>query len=498
MLRPASAHSLILTDDSLLLYAIFLGLGSFFVALLSYNFVDIDLWHELALIRESLSAGRLLTADPYAYTPTIRPWIDHEWGAGAIAYFAIHWLGSGALLILKFSLALGCGYCCLRCARLGGADYRISGACAPLAIALSYLGFFTLIRAQAYSFFFTALLLLLLQMDDRGSRKWIIPWFAIFPIWLNVHGGFVVGLGLLSLHCLEAMLLRKSFRHLLLVLIAMCLEIFLNPYGRAYVGYLARALTMARPYSAEWNPVWELGSYRTIVFVVAVLIAFFVLASRGIRGLPGILPLSATLFEATLHRKLLPFFAIAWLCYIPPALQETAAGAWLLRFTHRRRNFWLAAWVMLACISVAGAVRHKFWQISVPQPIYPVGPVDYLAEQKFHGNILVPFRLGSYVSWKLFPNCKVSLDSRYEEVYPDNVVRDVFNFYDAQPDWHSTLTKDPTDLVLVPKDVPLQKKMRESNWPRIYVDQQFELYAKPGSAIPVVDRSSYSFVGVFP
>jgi len=496
--EPASAHSVPETDDRPLRYAIFFGLSSFLVALLAYNFIDVDLWHEIALIRESISAGHLLKLDPYAYTPTIRPWIDHEWGAGGIAYFSIRWLGSRALLILKFSLAWGTGYFCVRCARLGGADFRMLGVCAPLAIGLSQFGFSTVVRAQAYSFFFTALLLLVLEIDRQGSQKWIMPWLAVFLIWLNVHGGFVVGIGLLGLHSIEAIIRRRPFRHLVAVLIAMCLEVFINPYGTAYVSYLARALTMARAYSAEWRPVWDLGPYWIVSFVVATMIFLFALTAHGIRGVPGIFSLTATLIEAALHRKLLPLFAIAWICYVPASLQRTAVGAWFVQFTRRRRRFWITAWVVFACLSLGVAVRLKFWELSMPQAIYPVGAVEYLAEQKFHGNIFVPFRLGSYVSWKLFPNCKVSLDSRYEEVYPDSVVQDVFNFYGAQPDWRSTLTKYATDLVLVPKDAPVEQRISEINWAKVYVDQQFELYAKPGTTLPVVDRRGSSFAGGLP
>lgn len=498
VLVHGSAHFVSEADDRPLRYAIFFGLSSFLVALLAYNFVDVDLWHEIALIRESVSAGHLLRLDPYAYTPTIRPWIDHEWGAGGIAYFVIRWLGSRALLILKFSLALGAGYFCVRCARLAGADFRMLGMCALLAIGLSQFGLSTVLRAQAYTFFFTALLLLALQIDSHGSRKWIMPWLAVFLIWLNVHGGFVVGIGLLGLHSAEAILRGKAFRHLVVVLIAMCLEVFANPYGTAYVSYLARALTMTRLYSAEWRPVWGLGPYWTVSFGVAAMIFLFALTANGMRSMPGVLPLTATLIEAALHRKLLPVFAIAWLCYVPASLQRTAVGTWFVQFARRRRRFWFAAWVAFACLSASAAIRQKFWELSVPQAIYPVGAVEYLAEQKFRGNVFVPFRLGSYVSWKLFPDCKVSLDSRYEEVYPDRVVQDVFNFYGAQADWRSALTKYSTDLVLVPKDAPVEQKIGELNWTLVYVDQQFELYARPGTVLPVVDRSSFLFAGRLP
>jgi hypothetical protein len=212
----------------------------------------------------------------------------------------------------------------------------------------------------------------------------------------------------------------------------------------------------------------------------------------------GILPLAATAIEAALHRKLLPFFAIAWLCYVPSYLQETPVGRWLLQFMQRRAQFMRVAWTVSACIGIAASVRQKPWQMSVPQPMYPVGPVQYLSRQQFKGNVMVPFRLGAYVSWKLFPAVKVSLDSRYEETYPDRVVGSIFRFYEAASDWRSTLEAFPTDMVLVPRDAPISKAMPESGWNRVYLDQQFELYLRPGRFMPEEDNTSVLFVGVFP
>jgi hypothetical protein len=492
-----AGHSRIPADDPQLRNAIWLGLASFLLALISYNFVDIDLWHEMALIRESLVAGHLITADPYAYTPTV-PWIDHEWGAGAIAYLATKWLGSRALIVVKLALAAGTGICCLRCAGRTGADFRLLAVCAPLAIFLAYLGFFTVVRAQAYSFFFTALLLLLLQLDRNGSRRWIVTWLLVFPLWLNLHGGFVVGLGLLGLHTVEQILRRNPFRHVVLVLAAMCLEVSVNPYGTAYLRYLRHALTMPRPYIPEWWPLWYLGPCWIFAFLLALALMLYALLSQGWRRMPGVLLLSATAVEAALHRKLLPFFAIAWLSAVPACLGATSLGGWLVHFMQRRRQFCLVATLAFTSVCLIAAVRQKFWQVSVPQPLYPVGAVQYLAEQSFHGNLFTPFRLGAYVSWKLYPGVKVSLDSRYEEVYPDAVVRDVFAFYDARHDWELALSAYPTDVVLVPRDSPACEQMQHINWSKVYSDRQFLLYARPGITLPVVDRSSSSFAGNLP
>ena len=474
------------------------GSTLFFLSLISYNFVDIDIWHQMALIRESVRAGHLLRTDPFAYTPTLAPWIDHEWGAGAIAYFATHWLGGRALLILKFLLAAATGALCWRCTTKLGADFRIASLCAPLAALLAYLGFFAAIRAQVYSFVFTALLVLFWQEIDERPRVWLLGWLLAFLLWVNLHGGFVVAIGLMAVYCIEKALRGDDYRRLLLALLGMMLLVGMTPYGPSYFGYLRRALWMARPYAPEWRPVWDLGSVWVIGFLLAVGLVVYAVASVGVRKTPGILPLAATAGEAAMHRKLLPVFAVAWLCYAPFYLQQTPAGRWLVKFSQRRRHFVLVAWTALAAVSFVAAVRQRPWELRVPQPIYPVGAVEYLADQRFQGNLMVPFRLGAYVSWKLYPAVKVSLDGRYEEVYSDEVMREIFNFYEAGPGWRATLDAYPSDAVLAPRTAPVCDQMRETAWAPAYQDQDFVLYARPGRSLKVQDNRARLFSGVLP
>lgn len=326
----------------------------------------------------------------------------------------------------------------------------------------------------------------------------MIAGLAIFPLWVNLHAGFVVAICLTGVHTVEQVLRRKRVRYLLWLLAGMCCEIVVNPYGIGYFGYLRRALLMARPYAPEWGAVWSLGNPWTVGFVVAVLVALYSVWSIGWRGASGVLVLMATAVEAAIHRKMLPLFAIAWFCYVPGYLQETALGTWWTEFAQRRRRFLSTAWIVFACVCVVAAIRQKPWQLVVPQPLYPVGPVQYLAKQKFAGNLMVPFRQGAYVSWKLYPAVKVSLDSRYEVAYPDAVVKEIFDFYDGRQGWLSTLRDLPTDAVLIPKEDRVSRLMQETDWHRVYTDQQFEIYARPGSRLQAEDCESKSFEGVFP
>jgi hypothetical protein len=127
-----------------------------------------------------------------------------------------------------------------------------------------------------------------------------------------------------------------------------------------------------------------------------------------------------------------------------------------------------------------------------------VGAVEYLAQQGFRGNLMTPFRLGAYVSWKLYPAVRVSLDGRYEEVYSDEVMRRIFDFYDGKQDWRATLEAYPSDAVLAPRTTSICNMMRETAWTAAYQDQDFVLYTRPGLSLPVTDHLGQRFTGLFP
>ncbi len=59
-------------------------LVSMFFRNLSNTVVDLDLWHQMALVREGIRLGYFPLKDQFAYTPTIFPSVHHEWGSGAM------------------------------------------------------------------------------------------------------------------------------------------------------------------------------------------------------------------------------------------------------------------------------------------------------------------------------------------------------------------------------------------------------------------------------
>jgi hypothetical protein len=80
---------------------------------------------------------------------------------------------------------------------------------------------------------------------------------------------------------------------------------------------------------------------------------------------------------------------------------------------------------------------------------YPLGAVDYIKEHSLSGNILTEFHWGEYLIWALYPQCRVSLDGRYEQVYPEDISREFFDFIYARGEYQQFLNKYPPDMILL-------------------------------------------------
>ncbi len=115
----------------------------------------------------------------------------------------------------------------------------------------------------------------------------------------------------------------------------------------------------------------------------------------------------------------------------------------------------------LAVLGVVVAVPRQPWQLTIPttaggptgdQIIYPAGAVAYLRQQGFQGNLITPFVEGAYVSWELWPDVKVSLDSRFDVAYQDGLLEEQERFYRMEAGWQEFLWRYPTDAVLLCPD----------------------------------------------
>lgn len=469
--------------------------------------IDPDLWHEMALAREIVELRMVPRADSFAYTPTIEPVVHHEWGAGMVAFGVASSLGKPGILWLRVLLTVTLAGLCWICARRRGAGLPLLSFLAPVAIFLADEGFST-IRAQLYSFVGAALLLNLLDRDRAGKRWWLLLWLPVFVLWLNVHAGFLVGAGLFAVHWLEQAVRRQPHWHVFACGVVMIALIAANPYGLEYYGYLFRAALMPRPLVAEWAPLWASSPAKMILFALSLGVFVFALLKNKSGPLAGWPLVAVTALVAIRSQRLLPFYAIAWFCYVPGALTTTAIGWGARRLWCRRPALLAVVWSVMAVVFTSLAWSLQPWQLVVPgQPMpklgttmyYPVGGVEYLRRHRFAGNLMTPFEWGAYVTWRLYPQVRISMDGRYEVAFPLDLVDESYAFYMAQEGWETVLDKYPTDAILVPKRLPVARQLAQvPGWRRCYGDDAFEIYVRAESPLPSADARGVEFFDTFP
>lgn len=498
------------SEERLLIASFWLAMASILLWILTGNYVDQDLWHLMSLGRELVQVRAFPTQDQFAYTPTKLEFVHHEWGAGLLSYALAVTAGGTGIVLLKILLGVATAAVTGFTVRLGRPPLHLLTLTVPVSLILMVPGFGTL-RPQIYSYLFFAVLLYCLALDRMGRRRWLMIWPVLFVVWLNVHGGFVLAFLAVGAEWLERVVRKEPAKHIFLLGLGMVLLIAVNPYGLSFYVYMAHAITMPRPQIGEWQPVWTIWHtqpIRVLLFAASIGLSLAGLWIKRRSSPHGTLLLLLLGIGSLNTQRLGFFFAIAFAVTAPALLEAT-------RIDETMRRFWKAATPVL--MPLFGVVSVVFLYIAVMRgpltirvPVdseksgtlavwYPEGVVSYLRENRVQGNMMVQFTLGAYISWKLFPAVKVSMDSRYEAVYPAWLVEENIELYRTAENWEQIVTKYPTDMILVYPQTPLMKAVEGSrNWKAAYRDNSFALFVHADSQLPYTDRRGKTILAAFP
>ena len=455
--------------------AIAIGVGAWFHPAVSGS----DLWWHLATGREIAGSAGIPTVDSFSHTASGAAWMNHEWlwQLGAWGTYRIH---PDALAYLNFALLLAVFGIAARVAERASGSLLAAGAVAWLAAAASH-GFLD-VRPHVVSLLFVVVFLL---TRERRFAPWL--WPPLFLVWVNLHSGFMFGIGMVGLFVLfrtfEAS--REAGRLVLpracwVGLVASVLVIGLNPQGfeivRFPLGYIdsdARFRSFV-----EWLPPgFQLDprGFEGRFFWLLVVTAFGVLPA--IRRSPFLVALAfVTALMALTSRRFIPLFALT---AMPVAAMALAEG---LEYVKRRFRYLDHPGVQAATALLAIAVALGLWsQVRFyPNPLYrwtqgelyPSGALAYL---KALPN--PPKHLLNLYSWGGFimlhaPEIPVFIDGRANTVYDEATYEAYRRAYDAQAGYEQTLREYEVDGILATPFDPIAKALenKPQEWEVAYVD----------------------------
>ncbi len=143
-----------------------------------------------------------------------------------------------------------------------------------------------------------------------------------------------------------------------------------------------------------------------------------------------------------------PFLGVAALAFVGPFLEQAFKD---LR-TRLKLNPLIPTGIIY--VGIAFYVTAKLLPGASLQPLAPIGedPVretDILALSGATGNLATPFAWGSYLSWRLYPKIKISMDGRYETTYPESTFALNNDFFDHENDWFRLCHDYKVDYVIL-------------------------------------------------
>ena len=458
---------------------------------------DPDLWGYLAFGRLFWNSAQFPLRDVFSYVPTLYPWVYHEWLTGVLFYPIYVKFGGEGLQLLKYVLGLTTfGLIYLTARNRGNSPL----GCA-IGVCLVIRGWaYSPVRAQVFTCLFFALTLYLVdtaRLRQNGRRLWFVVFIMV--LWCNLHGGFLMGLGLIGLYCIGALISRHRFSQYAGILLLSGLVTLINPYGLNYWSFLVRAISMPRPEIYEWASIqkaFQLGyvSRTEIVNLAAmILLGLFLMMRTRWKDITAGLALSVTLVLGLLHIRHLVFYYLLMGAFLPSLftyyIQEMQFNPKFIKMSNRASKTCLLFVVtLISAWAFVGFIQKfplRLEIISKPdlvgrttQLYYPVGAVTYIQQRRLSGNILTEFGWGEYLIWKLYPACKIALDGRYETVYPDEVTRSYFEFFKAGQSCQ--FVRDyPPDMILLAIRPKVYEMIKSGNkWQEIYSDAGSVLFIR--------------------
>jgi hypothetical protein len=406
-----------------------------------------DFWWHLATGRAIVARGGIPTTDSFSYTQFGQPFYNQSWLAELLMY-GLHQLGGIELILLVQSLVIALAYgLLLRLCIISTGRLRFSVALLLLAtLPLSFSNW--VVRPQSYTFpIFVGFMTILAEYRlGRSNRLWLLP--VLMVLWVNLHGGFVLGLSLIGITFVGEFL--KSFTTnrppttdhrppttdsrllprlgpLLLWGALTALAVLLNPRGLGVLSYVRNLLgsSSVTTLVEEWAPptIRDAGGGGLIFFLFVIGCSAVLIYARRRPDLTDML-----LFGAFLWLALGATRNIVWFGFVATPLLVTQAATLLPAPRPIRRpagspalNAVLIG--MLSLLLVLGLPWIKPY-LDLPPSVggllaedTPVVAVEQLrAEPQQARHLFHSEGYGSYLIWAA-PEQPVFIDTRIE-LYP--------------------------------------------------------------------------------
>ncbi|WP_146368965.1 hypothetical protein [Symmachiella macrocystis] len=475
------------------------ALSVMFVLLSHVPLWHTDLWGHLQYGEILCTEKAIPATEPIMPLAAGVPFVDSAWLSQVIAFKVFESAGVAGLQCLYAACITACCGLLLWLSHRHGRGPVISLAAVAVWLALEWQQL-PVIRPQlAGAVCFLALLTCLSQRRYSVSVFVIVT--GLMLLWANLHGSFIMGLGLLSCFTLGRAIdvVRRSkrltaiahdtkTRQLLVLTLCGGLAVFVNPYGPQLYFHV---LTFARNPNLADLTEWKLLSFTSQqgqIFAAAVIFLIPMLYFSPRRITTAEILLLTGLGAATVWTSRM----IVWFAPIAAYVFALHGGALWNRYVFHprprplgtpRRN-WARTTLVAVAIMTAGAFSPLGRLIWSGPPVdfnaavssqTPVAAAEFLLERQPAGQMFNTYEWGDYLSWvghrhaQRWPIYVAS----HAHLVPRQVWVDYMALIGAPADWEQRLEQYDVQTVVIDhrnRSALISRLRASDHWTLVFED----------------------------
>ena len=459
-------------------------------------------WH-IRTGQQILATHAIPRVDLFSSTMTGKPWFAWEWLYDLVVGQLEATLGLNGVVWLTALVIAAVFAWTFRLLIARGTNVLVALALVLLAVAGSMIHF--LARPHVVSWLFTLAWFWILDSSERDDfaggggpgRPWIRALPLLMLVWVNVHGGFLVGFVLLGIflcgaawtwfrtsnHRIEEMRLKiaagKRIRNLTGVGLLCLAASLVNPYGWKLYEHIDRYLSSGflMDHIDEFqSPNFHRIAQRCFLLLLLFTIAVLALRGRRLRMSQGLTILFAV-YAGLYASRSIPVSSLLLVMVVGPLVPARFAAGFSQRMAAievgMRAHLWpvLALVGTLAIAANGGRVGSRVWMDAHFDPQrMPVDAVNYLEKNEVEGPVFSPDSWGGYLIYRLYPKVRVVVDDRHD-LYDEEFFKSYLKVVRGERGWQEFLLTHQSSCLLLPKDAALANLVALSKgWKQIYAD----------------------------
>ncbi len=447
-------------------------------------------WH-LTTGKLIAETGRVPSTDPFSFTWLGQPWTPHEWLSELLIFRLVDGLGRiGALLVFGLFPPAIFGVLAAAFARHGA---RV------LAIGLPFaLGAFTLIpyvtlRPQAISWLLLAGLVWFLLEASAEHRRRFLLLIPLFVLWANLHGLYVVGLGVAGIYLLFTLAGRTAMstaRGWAIGGVAGAIGAsMLTPAGPIGILYPLRYVD-----AGDWGLAniqeWQSPNFHEPAHLAFLLLIVAVGLNGGRRTPDWLVALSW--IGIGLGLGALRNVPVAVVLCMPTLVLGLEDRLRQREIGHPRKPMAPSRALGRRVLELITALAIAIGSIAVLVPRdmnatigvdlaerFPIAGVDRLLELQPDANVFAEYGWGGYVIARMHDaGGHVFVDGR-NDMYSQQVLEDYTAIRAADPGWEALAERYGVEAILLPPETTLTRGPAEAGgWCEVYRDKTQVLYLR--------------------